>query len=125
MEKKKRPSRFRITRRYGILAAVVIVLLVNLLYPRDVNVTPIGYGTFKQLLQAPGARFQNVRVGPTAIRGEVTFADRTSGVGGEAARVPIAFRTTRIGMQDDPELAALLSKHAPGFQAEGDRSGVA
>ena len=32
---KKRPSRFRYTLRYGIVGAVLIVVLINLLYPRD------------------------------------------------------------------------------------------
>src|SRR3954462_12418828 len=77
---RKRPSRFRYTLRYGIAAAVVIVILLNLFYPRDSNVIPIGYGSFKQMLQAPGAHYQSVRVSPTAIRGEVTFTDRISGL---------------------------------------------
>src|SRR6478752_515891 len=101
---KKRPSRFRYARRYGILVAVLIVVLVNLFWPREANVVPIGYGTFRQLLQAPGAQFQNVRVGPAAIRGEVTFPDRLSGAEGGPASAPTAFRTTRVGVQDEAEL---------------------
>ena len=121
---KKRPSRFRFTRRYGILAAVLIALLANLLYPRESNVVPIGYGTLKQLLQAPGAQFQDVRVGPSAVRGQVTFADRLTGADAPAP-APIAFRAARTGVQDDKELFALLDRHAPGYEAEGDKSGVA
>ncbi|HKB03778.1 MAG TPA: ATP-dependent zinc metalloprotease FtsH [Gemmataceae bacterium] len=122
---RKRPSRVRYTRRYGVLVAALFVVLVTLLYPREANVVPIGYGTFKQLLQAPGARFQNVRVGPTAIRGEVTFSDHLSGVETDPPAAAVAFRTTRLGVQDDAELFALLNRHAPGFEAEGEKSGVA
>ncbi|MBO0697288.1 MAG: ATP-dependent zinc metalloprotease FtsH [Zavarzinella sp.] len=122
---KKRPSRFRSTGRYGILVAVVLVVLLNIFWPREANVVPVGYGTFKQILQAPGAQFQNVHVGTTAIRGEVTFADRVSGTEAPPSPVPVAFRTTRVGVQDDAELFALLNRHAPGFEAEGEKSGVA
>jgi cell division protease FtsH len=122
---KKRPSRFRFTLRYGIVAAILTAALASLLYPRDGAAISIGYGTFKQLLQAPGAQFQDVRVGPTAIRGEAMFADRVSGISADAPRAPVAFRTTRIGVQDDAELFNLLNQHAPGFEAEGEKSGVA
>src|SRR5262245_42345889 len=124
---KKRPSRFWYTRRYGIVAALVIALLVNLLYPRDANVVSIGYGTFRQVLQAPGAQFQDLRVGTTAIRGQVTFNDRVSCAPDDAppASGPIQFRASRHGVGDDPGLIALLNAHAPGFQAEGEKSGAA
>src|SRR5262245_48523023 len=120
---KKRPSRFRYTRRYGIIAAVVLAALINLLYPRDANVVPLGYGTFRQILQAPGAQFQDLRVGTASVRGQVTFNDRISGADGDSAsREPIPFRVTRQGVGEDPGLIALLNAHAPGFQAEGEKS---
>ncbi|HJZ91090.1 MAG TPA: ATP-dependent zinc metalloprotease FtsH [Gemmataceae bacterium] len=120
---KKRTSRFRYTRKYGIIAAVVLAALINLLYPRDANVVSLGYGTFRQVLQAPGAQFQDLRVGTSSIRGQVTFNDRISGVDGDAAtREPIPFRVTRQGVGEDPGLIALLNAHAPGFQAEGEKS---
>src|SRR5690349_6359019 len=102
---RKRASRFRYTLRYGIVAAIVIVLLLNLLVPRDSSVVTLGYGNFKQMLQAPGAHFQNIKVGPTAIRGEVTFTDRVSGLPESAPAPPatITFRTSRQGITDDRE----------------------
>src|SRR3954467_2904644 len=120
---RKRPSRFRYTLRYGIAAAVVIVILLNLFYPRESNVVPVGYGSFKQILQAPGAHFQNVRVGPAAIRGEVTFTDRVSGLPDAAPAPPatLAFRTSRQGITDD-KLFELLDRYAPGYEAEADKS---
>jgi cell division protease FtsH len=124
---KKRASRFRYSLRYGIAAAVLIVILINIFYPRDSNVVPVGYGNLKQLLQAPGAHFQNVRVGPATIRGEVTLADRVSGLPESAPGPPatFAFRTSRLGMQEDRQLFELLDKYAPGYEAEGEKSGVA
>jgi cell division protease FtsH len=124
---KKRPSRFRYTLRYGIIGAILIVVLINLLYPRDANVVTIGYGSFKQLLQAPGARFQNLRVGHNSIRGEVTFSDRISGAPESdlPTSTPMNFRVVRTGIENDPKLFPLLDQYAPEFQAEGEKSAVA
>jgi cell division protease FtsH len=124
---KKRASRFRYSLRYGVVAAVLIVVLLSLFYPRESNVVTLGYGGFKQMLQAPGAHFQNVRIGPAAIRGEVTFTDRVSGLPDEAPAPPatMAFRTSRQGITDDRDLFPLLDRYAPGYQAEGEKSGMA
>lgn len=124
---KKRAGRFKYTLRYGVVAAIVIVLLLSWLVPRDANVVTLGYGSFKQMLQAPGAHFQNVRVGPTAIRGEVTFTDRVTGLPADAPAPPatMAFRTSRQGITDDRDLFPLLDRYAPGYQAEGEKSGLA
>jgi cell division protease FtsH len=112
------------TRRYGIIAAVLIVVLINLLYPRESSVVTIGYGPFKQILQAPGAEFKNVRIGHSAVRGEVSFPDRVSGTTDDAhpPRAPIGFRANRQGLDPDPGLYALLNTHVPTFEAEGERS---
>jgi hypothetical protein len=45
----------------------------------DGKFVAVGYGPFKQILQAPGAEFKNVRIGHSSIRGEVSFPDRVSG----------------------------------------------
>ena len=124
---KKRAGRFRYSLRYGVVAALVIVLLVNLFYPRESSVVTVGYGNFKQMLQAPGTHFQNVRVGSTAIRGKVSVADRVSGLPEGAPPPPatFAFRTSRVGVGDDKELFPLLDRYAPGYEAEGEKSGLA
>jgi cell division protease FtsH len=124
---KKRGPRFRYSLRYGVVAAVLIVLLLNVFYPREASVVQVGYGSFKQMLQAPGAHFQNVRIGPSSIRGEVIFTDRVSG-SPEAAAAPsatMAFRASRQGLTDDKELFPLLDRYAPGYEAEGEKSGAA
>lgn len=121
---RRRPSRFRYTLRYGIVAAVLIVLGINLFFSRDANVVNVGYGTFKQILQAPGAQFSTVRVGPNSVRGEVRFPDRISGTPESDSKepTPIAFRSARHGVENDPTLFQLLNAHSPGFQAEGEKS---
>src|SRR5947208_6004166 len=126
MMEKKRPLRFPYTLRYGIAAAIMIVVVISLLYPGESNVVTVGYGPFKQILRAPGAQFQNLRVGRTTIRGEVTFPDRvTAGDDKNKTDKPIAFRVSRQGVDPDPALFALLDTHAPGYEAEGDKSSVA
>jgi len=123
---KKRPSRFRYTLRYGVVAAILIVLALYLLYPREKNVVEVGYGTFKQLLQVPGARFQKLRVGRSTIRGEVILPDDfMRKAGGEGPSKPVVFRVNRQGVENDETLFPLLDKHAPAFEAEGEKSPVA
>src|SRR5262249_35148062 len=74
----------------------------------------------------PGAQFQNLRVGRTTIRGEVTFPDRVTAADDKnKTDKPIAFRVSRQGVDPDPALFALLDAHAPGYEAEGDKSGLA
>ena len=121
---RKRPSRFRYTWRYGVLAAILIVLGINLFFSRDGHLVNVGYGTFKQILQAPGAQFSSVRVGPNSVRGEVRFPDRISGAAdaGASEPSPIGFRAARHGVENDPTLFQLLNTHVPGFQAEGEKS---
>jgi cell division protease FtsH len=122
---KKRPFRFRYTLRYGIVAAIAICAVLYFVFARESNVVTIGYGAFKQMLQAPGAQFTELRVGPTTIRGKVTFTDQVAGAAVEPARTPISFRTSRHGVENDPTLYPLLDTYAPGFEAEGEKSVVA
>jgi len=127
MMERKRPPRFQYTLRYGVPVVIVVLILVRIFYPSDANVVTLGYGPFKQVLQSPGAQFQNLRVGHTTIRGEVTFPDRRTPPlkADEAAAKPIAFRVSRQGMDPDPALFALLDAHAPGYEAEGEKSSLA
>jgi cell division protease FtsH len=121
---KKQVGRFRYTVWIGIPAAIVIAVLLYLFYPHEPNVVAIGYGNFKQMLQAPGAHFANVKVSPAAIRGDVTANDRVSGLpeGAPAPPTTFSFRTSRLGLSDDKQLFELLDKYAPGYEAEGERS---
>jgi cell division protease FtsH len=122
---KKRFSRFRYSLRYGIAAAVLIALTASLFWPRDAHVVTLGYGSFKQILQAPGAQFGKLHVGPSTITGEVTFPDRVSDAPQAEPGKPLAFRVSRVGVENDPTLYPLLNTHVPAFQAQGERSAAA
>jgi cell division protease FtsH len=122
---KKRSSRFRYSLRYGIAAAVLIAVLASIFWPREAHVVPLGYGTFKQLLQAPGAQFTKLNVGTSAITGEVTFPDRVSGAPDAEPGKPMAFRVSRTGVENDPTLYPLLNAQVPGFQGQGERTATA
>src|SRR6188768_396618 len=120
---KKRSSRFRYSLRYGIAAAVLIALLASVFWPREGHVVTLGYGTFKQILQAPGAQFTKLHVGTTTITGEVTFPDRVSGE--TASGKPMAFRVSRTGVENDATLYPLLNARVPSFQGQGERTATA
>jgi cell division protease FtsH len=85
------------------------------------------YGELVQILQAPdpGARFQNVRVGRTEIRGEIVTSDAVSDGKDNPARHEVvkAFRTPTVGIQSDPQLLKLLNERVgPNYQAEEEES---
>ena len=124
---KKRPSRFRYTYRYGVAAAISIVVALNVLYVRGPAVATVGYGKFKQFLQTPGAKFERLSVGPTEVRGEVTFRAPVAGIPesdrGEAG--PFHFRASRVGVEQDQTLFPLLNQNAPDFEGEAEKSTVA
>lgn len=61
------------------------------------------YGAFKKKLTAGEVR--SVKVGPTELRGELKPS--------EAKASPVKFRVSRLGMENDPELAKLLDQHIP------------
>jgi cell division protease FtsH len=72
------------------------------------------YGAFKKKLAAREVR--SVKVGPTELRGELVPAV-------PGAR-PLKFRVSRVGMENDPELAKLLDQNIPdgAYEAEAGPS---
>ena len=56
----------------SLLAIVTVVLAMLWLYRSDTSSTTLGYGEFKQVLQAPGMRFRDVKVGRAEVRGRQT-----------------------------------------------------
>ncbi|WP_435015730.1 ATP-dependent zinc metalloprotease FtsH [Tundrisphaera sp. TA3] len=72
------------------------------------EIETIRYGTFKEKLI--GGQIRSARIGPTEIDGEFT----APGPDGSPAR----FRTSRLGMELDRELPALLANHIPGGRYE-------
>ncbi len=105
------------------LASIGVFWLVN----REPGTIELKYGELKQLLQAPGVTFQNVRIDPSEIRGELITRDPVldGKDNAELAPAAIGFRTSRLGLQFDQSLQALLDKHVgPGYRGgEDDKDG--
>src|SRR5262245_26070245 len=121
MSNKRTPERGRWWLNQNPLLLLLLLLLLPLvwLYRADPAAVTLGYGEFKQVLQAPGVRFQDVRVGKTEIRGNLILRDVVSGpekkepaetlVGDSVPS--ISFRTPRMGLETDQELQKLLDRH--------------
>ncbi|MBY0523124.1 MAG: ATP-dependent zinc metalloprotease FtsH [Gemmataceae bacterium] len=94
-------------------------------FNRDAASVSLKYGELKQLLRSPGSTFQNVKVDPTEIRGEVVTRDAVSGMDTPERVQTIQWRTSRLGLQSDPTLYQLLQEHVgPGYQGGDDDSTV-
>src|SRR5262249_49552226 len=84
------------------------------------------YGELKQVLKSPGVSFQNVRVEPSEIRGEITTRDPViDGKDNSEQTQTVSFRTSRLGLQFDQDLQELLDKHVgPAYQGGEDDKGI-
>jgi len=138
----RKPAKPERTRsRFPNPAWVFVFVLVFLsvgLFGRDTNAQLVRYGQFRQLLQAPGVSFRAVKVGRSEIRGEIITRDRVSGLDPaeltqsarddpgfdpELSRRVVAFRTPRLGLENDLGLQALLDARVGGeYAAEEDES---
>src|SRR5262245_39340174 len=121
MTQKRTSERGRFWLNQNPLLLLFLLLLLPLvwLFRADVTGVTLGYGEFKQILQAPGVRFQDVRVGKSEIRGNLILRDYVSGP--EKKEPPenpatdsvpsISFRTPRQGLETDQELQKILDRH--------------
>jgi len=107
-----------------------ILLCVSLsafyLFNRDGNGVVLKYGELKQLLKAPGVAFQNVKVEPSEIRGQIVTRDAVSD-GKENAERPqtIDFRVSRLGLGQDQGIYALLDNQVgAGYQGGDEESAL-
>jgi cell division protease FtsH len=92
-----------------ILAPLSVALVVTAEPVRD-----LPYGQFKKKLAA--GEVKSVRVGPTSLSGELTALSRKGR--------PVRFRTSRVGMERDDDLARLLAENIPdgAYEAESGPS---
>lgn len=120
----KRPSRIRYTLRYGIPTAILIVIGLNFLVNREPGPLTLGYGRFKQLLTTSEVKFDQLKVGPTEIQGDVLFTKPVADIPQSETIEPKAlkFRTSRLGVEQDQGLYPLLDVHAPDYQAMPEKS---
>jgi cell division protease FtsH len=116
------------------LLLLLLLLLLPLIWLLGAEQSlALGYGQFKQILQAPGLQFRDLHVGRTDIRGKIVMQDRIAGVhpkpegdgtSNEWARA-VPFRTPRLGLESDPELQKLLDKYVGvNYQADEEDSYV-
>jgi cell division protease FtsH len=112
----------------GIILIFVVGVTLYLFLYREPTYTTLKYGEFIQLLQAarndPSLSLQKVRVGSADVQGEVVINDSISD-GKQTTRQPqtIAFRTLRIGLENDQELHTLLKQAAgPGYEGREEES---
>src|SRR5260221_6365691 len=134
----KRPDRTRSW--FGpnplMLLLLLPVLVLIWVFGREPSgLVTLGYGELKQVLQAPGVRFRDVRVSRGEVRGKFSFQDQLSGADlakmNEArdkdAEAPapgardVTFRTARQGLELDDGLQRLLDQRVgPGYQADDE-----
>jgi cell division protease FtsH len=120
-----------------ILLLLIPVLVLIWIFGREPAGVQLGYGELKQILQAPGVRFRDVRVSRTDVRGKLSFQDQLSGddlrkATEERAANPelpqpgyreINFRTTKQGFEIDPDFQTLLDQRVgSGYQADDEDS---
>jgi cell division protease FtsH len=112
----------RLTGTLVVVACCVIGL--TWFFNRETSATTLNYGEFKKNLRDDKVTFDKVRVGRTEIRGEMT-APASDSKDSHAQKTTTAFRTPRIGLENDPELQALLDrKLGAKYQAEEDETGL-
>jgi cell division protease FtsH len=95
-----------ITIPVGVGLIALIVLFARMERPRE-----LAYGQFKKRLAA--GELTAVTVGPAEITGKVRENDRT-----------VAFRTSRLGMEKDDQIAEMLDRHAPDYDTEAGPGAV-
>jgi cell division protease FtsH len=88
---------------------------------REPSPQVLDYGVFKQLLLDPSIAFRDVKVRPTEIRGKIVTRDAVSGDDQQAQRETTQeFRSSRVGVERDPNLYKDLETAKVFYKAEDD-----
>jgi cell division protease FtsH len=107
------PPRNRVVTRILLVAGLLIVPVFAFWLVNDRSVVELRYGEFKARLAA--GEIRSVKVGPTELKGEIQLP------GPKIA--PVRFHTSRVGMERDEALYAMLDKYVPGdYEAEAGPS---
>src|SRR5580700_9333943 len=124
---KKGPERGRSWLGSNPLLLLLLLLALPLfwMFRTESAGVPLGYGEFKQVLQAPGVRFRDIIIRTADLHGKIVLNDHFSGADSakyNADPVQLGFRVSRQGIVDD-NLAKTLDKYAGGaYQADDDES---
>ncbi len=105
----------RFPARQALLGLALLAFVADAVWFAALQPIPdLGYGQFKKKLAAGEVR--SAQVGPSEILGELAGTD--------LAGKPVRFRTSRLGIERDEELARLLEARIPGvhYSAAPDHS---
>ncbi len=99
------------------LLAVLIVTFIGLYLWNSLGLseTKIGYGEFKQLLATEGVKFTEINLTKELISGRVS--KHPPAVDADHVIENERFRTSRAGIDNDPELIKLLDQHAADYNS--------
>jgi cell division protease FtsH len=107
-----------------VLSVVLVCASAWYLYREPAAVT-LKYGEFKQILRDPTVAFQKVKVTHSDIQGELIARDRLSPGAGDADPTAVAFRTPKLGLENDPELQHLLdARVGPAYSGDEEKSAL-
>jgi cell division protease FtsH len=107
----------------GLIVAFLFVAGLVWIFNREPSAIPLKYGAFKQILLDKSVTFSNVRVRPNDIRGDIVTHDAVSGGQNDSPREAVSpFRTSRAGVEKDPNLLAILETAGISYQSEDDES---
>jgi cell division protease FtsH len=105
-----------------VLILLALALGTWLLLNREPTAVTLKYGLFKQILLDKSISFQNVRVRPGEIRGDIICRDPAVGGDKPDRETKLAFRTPRLGLERDPELQKLMEAAGIAYQGEEEES---
>jgi cell division protease FtsH len=94
-------------------------------FNREPSPILVKYGELMEILKAddPSLSFQNVKVSRTEISGKMVTNDLVSGGTEPTHQKVVAFRTPRVGLEQDQELPGLLRERlGPAYQGEEEES---
>lgn len=108
-------DKWHLTPFQWILIGSVVLVLVGVCLLTSTGPAPLAYGAFRQMLEDPHISFRDIQVSPTKIQGTLITADGAA----------VAFTTSRLGLQNDPELIPLLrQKVGSHFTGQTEEPGV-
>lgn len=111
-------QRIPLNRPYKLYLIVGLILTFVGLYVWNslgLSEQRIGYGEFKHLLTTEGVQFSDINLTKEAIQGRIS--KYPPAVAADQIVEKQAFRTSRTGIENDPELIKLLDQYAPDYNA--------
>ena len=124
----KNPKKTWLTNGPWVLLLLLAAGMTYFLLNREPAALPLKYGELVEILSAarnnPAVTVQDVKVGHNDIRGKLVFTDPVTDGDKDTPRTrTVAFRTMRLGLENDQGLHPLLKAAAgPAYQGEEEES---